>query len=159
MAKSYAKYELDPDAKDVHGRFAALYEESSRGKNLLTAQCIVGGMLLRECGLLGMVTEICESPAYIAATSTGERRALLLGELMALSPVLQGMAVAAPVAMQEPTHTQHTQMPSEEQPQALGGVDGTEDEAATQLRPRPTIKKPGITLPNLGASSTPDSKK
>lgn len=158
-AKVYAKYLLEPDARDVHGRFTALYNSSSKGKQLLTSQCIAGGMLLKECGLLELATSICESEAYITATTPSQRRAILLGELGALVGAIKE-APAAPAGLhshaREPAAPIATPEASGEQPEASDAVTG--DNAGGQNEaPAPTKAKPqiiqGAQIPDFGSGS------
>lgn len=78
-----AKYPLTPEANNVHGRLARLYETGAAGKGALVAQCVAGGMMLKECGLLDTITMLDQHPAYQTGTPS-ERRALLIKELFAM---------------------------------------------------------------------------
>lgn len=113
-----AKYQVDTGETGVHGRFSELYESGSAGKSVLLAQCVAGGMILKECGLLDLITQIDSSQAYKAGTAS-ERRALLLAELRSLfgqaapvsaiePPAVPVAAYPEPVAEQPPATTQAT---------------------------------------------------
>ena len=78
-----AKYMLTPEANNVHGRFARLYETGAAGKGSLVTQCVAGGMMLKECGILETINMLDQHPAYQAGTPS-VRRALLINELIAL---------------------------------------------------------------------------
>lgn len=150
-AKVYAKYPLEPEGRDVHGRFAALYNGASKGKQFLTYQCIAGGMLLRECGLLELTISICESEAYITAATPSQRRALLLGELGALSAAIKEAPVAPHSAIREPSAPTATPETSGEQTEASEEVVVPGEPPAAK---RPAMRQPGMPLPELGASSS-----
>lgn len=101
---SAAKYVLTPEAGDVHGRFARLYGSGTAGKGALVSQCVAGGMMLKECGILETINMLDQHPAYQAGTPS-VRRALLINELIALlgnqAPVHQptsDVLTAQPVA-------------------------------------------------------------
>lgn len=155
--KIYAKYALEPEGRDVHGRFATAYNEASKGKALLLAQCVAGGWLLRECGLLSLTTEICESEEYLAATSTSQRRELLLNELFKLS----GIGREAPAMPLVATGEAHAPTPATEQqvePIEPHSDDG-EHEADLIEQPARPVTRPGVTLPRLGATVAPGAAK
>ncbi|NEG94353.1 hypothetical protein [Leclercia adecarboxylata] len=78
-----AKYVLMPQADNVHGRFSRLYEAGTAGKGLLVTQCVAGGMLLKECGVLDTLIMLDQHPAYLAGTPS-VRRNILINELLAL---------------------------------------------------------------------------
>lgn len=78
-----AKYVLMPKADNVHGRFSRLYEAGTAGKGLLVTQCVAGGMLLKECGVLDTLIMLDQHPAYLAGTPS-VRRNILINELLAL---------------------------------------------------------------------------
>ncbi|ENC6657616.1 hypothetical protein ABKY47_002065 [Aeromonas hydrophila] len=158
-AKVYAKYPLEPDAKDVHGRFTSLYS-SSKSKQFLTYQCVAGGMLLKECGLLELTISICESEAYINATTASQRRALLLGELGALIGAIKDVP-AAPAglhnAIREPSAaTQDAAGAPPDAPAAAEHIASTQEEQPVSQK-RPQVRMQGVELPNIGAST--NSKK
>lgn len=129
---SIAKYPVDPDAPGAHGRFGALYESGTAGKSVLLSQCVAGGMILKECGLLDLITQI-DTPAYQAGTP-GERRAMLLAELRAMFgqgpavPAVEPVSAPAPAATPEPAHV----------------------EPAPQLAPATPITPRRPQMPNLG---------
>ena len=157
-AKVYAKYQLEPEGRDVHGRFTALYNSASKGKGLLLSQCVAGGTLLKECGLLELASSICESEAYITATTSSQRRAILLGELGALVGVIKD-APAAPAGLHSPAREPATPIAtpevSGEQPDTSDAAEphatGQEEQAAPQKRPQ--VRMQGVALPNIGAST------
>lgn len=151
-AKVYAKYPLEPEGRDVHGRFTALYSDSSKGKQHLLSQCVAGGMLLRECGLLELTISICESEAYITATTSSQRRAILLGELGALSAAIKEAPVAPHSAIREPAAPTATPEASGEQTEASEEVVVPGEQPAAAKRP--AMRQPGMPLPELGASSS-----
>jgi hypothetical protein len=78
-----AKYVLMPQADNVHGRFSRLYEAGTAGKGLLVTQCVAGGMLLKECGVLDTLIMLDQHPAYLEGTPS-VRRNILIKELLAL---------------------------------------------------------------------------
>lgn len=157
-AKVYAKYLLEPEGRDVHGRFSALYNSASKGKQLLLSQCVAGGTLLKECGLLELAASICESEAYITATTPSQRRALLLGELGALTGAIKD-APAAPAGLHSPAREPAAPIAppeaSGEQPDTSDAAEpnatGQEEQAAPQKRPQ--VRMQGVALPNIGAST------
>lgn len=157
-AKVYAKYPLEPDASDVHGRFTSLYNSSSKGKQFLTYQCVAGGMLLKECGLLELTISICESEAYINATTPSQRRALLLGELGALTGAIKD-APAAPAGLHNATRELavpiSTPEATGEQPEAPDAAEHNASTPEEQPAPqrRPQVRRQGVELPNIGAST------
>lgn len=162
--KIYAKYAVESEGRDVHGRFATAYNEASKGKQGLLAQCVAGGWLLRECGLLTLTTEICESEEYLAATSAIQRREILLGELLKLSGISRDapvMPLAASRATYAPTPTpepqgEPTETLSEEEEE--GAQLGAEEQPPA-LRRGPVMRTQGTPLPQLGATTTPAAKK
>lgn len=98
---SIAKYPLASTGDDVHGRFGQLYGSGAAGKSVLLTQCVAGGMILKETGLLDLVAQLDSDPDYRAAGAS-KKRAMLLGELGALfavQPPAQG-AQAQPAAAQ-----------------------------------------------------------
>ena len=158
-AKVYAKYLLEPEGRDVHGRFSALYNSASKGKQLLLSQCVAGGTLLKECGLLELAASICESEAYITATTPSQRRAILLGELGALLGAIKG-APAAPAGLhspaREPAAPTTSQETSGEQPEAPDAVTGShaggQNEEPAQTKAKPKIIQ-GAQIPDFGSGS------
>lgn len=105
---AFAKYALTPDALNVHGRIATLYEAGTSGKGVLINQLMAGGMILKECGLLEIINMLDQHPAYLAATPSG-RRAILINELIAMGGIHQQAASdavthqeAAPVVAPSP---------------------------------------------------------
>lgn len=154
--KVYAKYAVESEGRDVHGRFATAYNEASKGKALLLAQCVAGGWLLRECGLLSLTTEICESEEYLAATSTSQRRELLLNELLKLSGIgreAPTMPLAATVEAHAPTPAQEQQIEPIEPHSDQTDLEPEAEEPAPTGRPRPVMRSPAV-LPDLGATSS-----
>lgn len=131
-----AKYPLTPETNNVHGRFARLYETGAAGKGALVVQCVAGGMMLKECGILDTITMLDQHPAYLAGTPS-VRRSILINELIALlgnqAPVHQPTSdvltvqQVAPVAEPSPT----PQKPVGSQPAA-----SSEDGANTPNLPR-----------------------
>jgi hypothetical protein len=158
-AKVYAKYLLEPEGRDVHGRFTALYNSASKGKGLLLSQCVAGGTLLKECGLLELAASICESEAYITATTSSQRRAILLGELGALVGAIK-TEPAAPPAIHS-THRESaapiaTPEATGEQPEASDAAEPSatgQEEQPVPHNKRPQVRKMGVELPNIGAST------
>lgn len=160
--KMYAKYAVEPEGRDVHGRFATAYNEASKGKQGLLAQCVAGGWLLRECGLQAVTTEICESEEYLAATSTSQRREILLKELFKLSGIGREAPVMPLVAAGEahaPTPAPEQQAEPIEPHSDQAELEPEAEEQAPAARPRPVMRAHGTPLPNLGATTTPATKK
>ncbi|MGL5224863.1 MAG: hypothetical protein ACRC8Q_05975 [Aeromonas sp.] len=139
MPAKYAKYAIDPTASDVHGRFAALYGASKKGKQQLLSQCVAGGLVLKECGLSELILSICESATYTTATTPSQRRALLLSELLSASTGAPSAAtthaVTPPMAEVEPVATQAA---------AAIVADNVEP-------PAPAAEKPKLNVPNFGS--------
>lgn len=161
-ARTYAKYALELEGRDVHARFSAAYNEASKGKIQLLSACVAGGFLLRECGLLTLTTEICESEEYVNATSISQRRTILLRELLNLS----GMSVQAPVqphnAVAEPLAAPTMPEVSEDAAEhhVAAEAQQEEQEPAPAVVKRPAVRLNTTTpLPNLGASTSPPTKK
>lgn len=165
--KIYAKYALVPEGRDVHARFSAAYNESSKGKAQLTAQCIAGGFLLRECGLLTLTTEICESEEYLAATSASQRREIVLRELFNLSGVSREAPAMPQVAVGEvhaPSPTQEQRKEPTEPVEPQSEDEQAEDEQQSADGQGPAIRRGPVmrsqtVLPNLGATTTPANNK
>lgn len=163
MAKVvYAKYALEPEGQDVHGRFSALYNETSKGKSFLMSQCVAGGMLLRECGLLELTATICEAEDYMAATTSSQRRAILLNELLKLAG---GVVREAPVQISGVAREPAAPAPTPQQPSGLQAATGAHiaeeeprEEAEHDPAPIVSDKRPVIRgtadLPSLGVSTT-----
>lgn len=161
MAKIYAKYALEPEGQDVHGRFSALYNETSKGKSFLMSQCVAGGMLLRECGLLELTTTICEAEDYMAATTSSQRRAILLNELLKLASgvVREAPAQASGVIREPAAPTTSHQQSSEPQEVARAHFEEepreeAEPDPAPPVSDRRPVMRGAADLPKLGASTS-----
>ncbi|MDH0348207.1 hypothetical protein [Aeromonas dhakensis] len=120
---SAAKYPLTPEAKNVHGRFARLYETGAAGKRALVLQCMAGGMMLKESGILETITMLDQHPAYLDGTPS-ERRNLLITELLAL--------LGSPV----PVHQPVSGIPAQPAPaQVVSSSPATQTPAAADTAP------------------------
>jgi len=60
-----------------------MLQADTAGKGLLVTQCVAGGMLLKECGVLDTLIMLDQHPAYLAGTPS-VRRNILINELLAL---------------------------------------------------------------------------
>lgn len=146
---SYGKYQLKPDAPGIHGRFAHAYEESP-SKSLLMSQCIAGGAVLRECGLLELVTTIIDESAYSQAKTSLQRRDALLNAISGLIgikplPAAQPMELQPLVPETPPTATEgHYQAIAEANPDPQQPTEQPAVQRGIRMRQ-------GATSPNIGA--------
>lgn len=129
-----AKYPLTPEAQNVHGRLARLYETGAAGKGALLAQCAAGGMMLKECGLLDTITMLDQHPAYQEG-SPSERRAILIKELLAM--------LGSQVEVHQPTRSDITQ------PEAAPVVAPSRPAQASAAGPSAAPATQTKTLPKL----------
>lgn len=128
----------------VLGRLGDRYESGKDGKKTLINQCLAGGFILKECGLIDIALELDELPAFRNGNAS-QRRAIFLAEMARL------MGTATTVTMPPATEPVHTATSEPvKQPVSTAPAQPVESE------PEPIIKNPK--LPNLGRVISDDDE-
>ncbi|WP_318491855.1 hypothetical protein [Photobacterium leiognathi] len=82
--KINVKVELASNESKALDRFIDTYQTGFEGKSVLIKRCVVGGNILRESGMLDIITNIAEESDYINATTSFERTRIVAERLTAV---------------------------------------------------------------------------
>ncbi|WP_345868320.1 hypothetical protein [Shewanella algae] len=88
-----ARYQLKVGHDDAEGRFAKAYTSGDYGKSPLVTACLIGGFMLKETGLLDIVTMLDKNPAY-RNLSPLEKQALLARTLAGVAKTAEELGVS-----------------------------------------------------------------
>lgn len=103
-----ARYQLKVGHDDAEGRFAKAYTSGDYGKSPLVTACLIGGFMLKETGLLDIVTMLDKNPKY-RDLSPLEKQALLARTLAGVAKTAEELSSSNSSGNPEP-------MPPEDKP-------------------------------------------
>ncbi|MGX9459393.1 hypothetical protein ACWU37_20915 (plasmid) [Photobacterium damselae subsp. damselae] len=83
MSSIATKLNISGSNGDSLERFCMMYSDRTGGKSALVADCLAGGTILKETGLLDLILNLDKNVEYRTATNTAKTR-MLLDELSEL---------------------------------------------------------------------------
>lgn len=105
---------LEGEGDDTMARVIDSYRNLKAGKKLLIIELLQCGQILKECGLLDIVSSVDDTPDYLGGTQS-QRRALLLAELASLGGGQRPTTVSAPPAFPVTENTVEPAAPAQNQ--------------------------------------------
>ncbi|UTM60458.1 hypothetical protein L4174_023620 (plasmid) [Photobacterium sp. CCB-ST2H9] len=117
MGSVSTKFNVEGEDQDAADRFCDLYNSKRSGKSALINELVSGGMILKESGLIDLVMNLDQDPAFRAAPNTQKTR-MLLAELSQLFSGVAGSAggLERPVVKHSVTASHEPAQESEPEP-------------------------------------------